>query len=447
MPVLRVIVLVLVANVISAPAAAAPCILGDADGSRSVSLAEVQQCFGNFLGAHHLAPACTPPPVIPGCGNGVIEAGEDCDVGGTCGGGSKSGMACTSDAHCGVGEKGVCDGGSEYLRQCASDADCGGGKCKRCRTFGGQAIAGSVATCSADCTFETRIPIVLRTGVFDPNAWPPVLTAGTGMILHSGYLGPVPLPLGGALALRVGRTGANGVARTSLKATDLTIPPIDIVGLACACVRSVPAKTCGGFVLDDQGALATDCTPGFPGTQSCPASLPCTFVHGPENAGQGLLGCQGLSPIDVAISQDSNGSADPGQCLEPGVAAPVCADSPLIVLSGTSATNGSQLLATHMAVGIRTGSCSGFCSDADPLSQRGSVNPFDLTTGVSSGLITGHDGIDGENLGPYPATGAPVSCSNLTSGGNSGLTLAGHSTVINENLFGDTVIEGRFEAQ
>lgn len=440
-------VFVLVASVLAAPVGATPCLLGDADNSGNVSLAEVQKCVGNFLGANHLAPACTPSPVIPGCGNGVIEAGEDCDVGGICGGGSKSGMACTSDADCGAGEKGVCDGGSGDLRQCSSDADCGGGKCKRCRTFGGQGIAGSAATCSADCTFETRIALALREGVFDPNASPPVLTAGTGMILHSGLLGPVPLVLSGALALRVGRTGANGVTRAALKASDVTIPSVDIAGLACACVRGVSAKTCGGFVLNDQGAQATNCTPGFTGAQSCPANLPCAFVHGPDNAGQGWLGCQGLSPINVTMSQDSNGSADPGECLTPGVGAPICADYPLITLDGISAIQGSQLLATHMAVGVRTGSCGGFCTNADPLSQRGTVNPFVLTTGTSSSLIADHDGIDGENLGPYSATGAPVSCSTLTSGGSNGLKLAGHSTVINENLMGDMVIESSFEAQ
>ncbi len=417
-----------------------------ADGDDAGSEVEVNDAVEAVNNAARPGGMCgnVPPPV---CGNGVVETGEECDVGGVCGGGSKSGTACTSDADCGAGEKGICDGGTGALRQCSTDAECGGGKCDRCRTFGGQAISGSSQTCSANCTFESEFSMVLKPGEFDPNASPPVLLDGTGAIVHSGLLGPVPLPLGGDLKLKLGKADAAGVRHVALRAPDLNIPPIDVAGLACACVRGVPAQSCGGFAIDDQGALGIDCTPGHPSAMACPANLPCTFVHGAGNSGQGLLGCNGLSPINLNVSQDSNGSADPGQCLEPGVGAPICADPPVITLSGESNLSGSAILVTHTAIGVRTGSCSGFCTDSDPAAQRGSVNPLILTTGTSTALVTGHDGIDGEDLGPYSLSGNPVSCSSIGAGNASGVQFSGVFTSINQNLLGDIAVEILFEAQ
>ncbi len=53
------------------------------------------------------------------CGNGVIEAGEDCDIGGTCIGNAMAGRRCTSDADCGGSSVGgVCAGADKNGAAC-----------------------------------------------------------------------------------------------------------------------------------------------------------------------------------------------------------------------------------------------------------------------------------------------------------------------------------------
>ncbi len=389
------------------------------------------------------------------CGDGVVTAPEECDVGGTCTGGSHSGMACTSEADCGAGEPGVCDSGTGALRQCNSDTDCGGGTCKRCRTFGGAAIAGDTAhTCAANCTFESRVALTLAQGMFAPGG--AVLLSGSGATVHSGVLGDVPLALTGSLALTVGKPGSDGVTPLTLKSDDLVLPPIPVATLACACVRGVPAKTCGGFAIDLDGNLATDCSEGFPngasicGTMSLP---PCAFVHGPGNSGSGLIGCNGLTPINLQVSQDSRGSQDPPACLTAGVGAPTCADPPVITVSGTNPAPGSALLVTHTAIGVKTGSCTNFCTASDPIDQRGSVNPLLLTTGTATGIVLnvdGQDGVNNENPAtqmPWAVTGAPKSCTDLQAGNASGEKFAGTFTAINQSMLGDIVVEAVFESQ
>jgi len=428
--------------------ATATCANADADGSGAVEVNDAVAAVNNAARAGGLCPA------MGECGNGIVEAPEECDIGGICAGGSTSGTACTSEAACGLTENGVCDGGTGALRQCTDDDDCGGGKCDRCRTYGAQPIPGDPQnrTCSATCSYETTVAYKLEVGVFDISVSPPILTTGSGAIVHSGLLGDVPLSLGsadpnnGIVTFTVGKP-ANGVAPVALRATDLKLTPIDVAGLACACVRGVPAQTCGGFVLDLEGGLAQDCTTGFPSAGSCPTNLPCTFVHGPGNSGQGLLGCSGLSPINLNVSQDSLGSGDPMECLEPGIGAPTCADPPVIALSGSSTLQGSQITVTHTAIGVRTGGCGGFCTDTDPVSQRGSVTPLILTTGTATGLVSRADGLDDFNQGPHSLTGNPVSCENLNAGNASGAALAGTFTAINQDLLGDIVVEILFAVQ
>src|SRR5262245_41605486 len=79
------------------------------------------------------------------CGNGNVEAVEDCDDGGVCIGGTNAGMRCTGEPGC-IGA-GVCLDGEHALALCQSDSDCPGARCVHCKTFGGDG-------CAANCTLE-----------------------------------------------------------------------------------------------------------------------------------------------------------------------------------------------------------------------------------------------------------------------------------------------------
>lgn len=442
--------------------ASAQC-AGDCDGSGSVTIGEVVTVLNMALDAggacdaadaddsgavevndvvaavRSAANGCSEVPVA--CGNGVIDEGEDCDVGGTCIGGPLSGTACTQESDCGVDASGRCDGGAGALRQCDTDEECGGGICRRCQAFGGVAVGGG-QTCAANCTFETNVQFTLAAG--SPISAP---TTGSRAVVHSGILGDVPLSLSGSQVFSVGKENANGVRPITLKAESVQLPAIPVSTLACACVRGVSAKTCGGVVLDKAGNLGTPCTDGFEGSTGCPSDLPCAYVHGPGNSGTGLIGCgaAGLTPINLDVSQDSRGSSDPLECLEPGISAPLCADNPIITLDGSSTVDGSTIIVTHTAIGVKVGSCDGFCTNDDPQSQRGSVNPLVLTTGTASGVVLNADGQDDLHNGPYAEAGSAVSCTALLANNPAGASLVGAFTAINQNMLGDIVVNARFE--
>ena len=90
------------------------------------------------------------------CGNGIVEAGEDCDDGGTCIGGSNAGTYCTAEVDC-FGN-GVCVGGVKDRTACTNDSACPGGLCRHCVPQGGDG-------CAANCTLEQEVPVNLVPGV------------------------------------------------------------------------------------------------------------------------------------------------------------------------------------------------------------------------------------------------------------------------------------------
>ena len=124
----------------------------------------------------------------PVCGNGVVDADEDCDLGGTCIGGSAAGTAC----HVG-------------------DTTCTGGTCT---TFGGKG-------CAANCTTEHDVPYPLVPGQLDGLD---VVPGTSGVAIASDFLS-IPLPFGAALH-----------RRETMRAC--RAPPTPIAPAARACNRS-----------------------------------------------------------------------------------------------------------------------------------------------------------------------------------------------------------------
>ena len=365
------------------------------------------------------------------CGDGRVECEEECDPGGVCVGGSMSGTACTSDASCGRDEPGRCTGGAKAYWQCSDDADCDGGQCKRCVVFGGHAVPGG--TCASNCTLETELEVELKEGVFHGAS----LLAGSGAVVHSGILGDVPIALRGMLTLSIGKElYFDGRRPVRASTSALALPAVPISTIACSCLRSVSAKSCGGVLTFRDGSPSPDCSDGFsPGERLCSAAglPPCTFVHGEGNTASGVLGCAGLTPIDVSTTQDLGGSQGPIECLTPGFIPP-CNDPVGTYLSG-SGPPGSMLLLQHLAHGFKTGSCTEWCSDADSQSQR--IWPQFLTTGTAGAVIFNLDGQDGVDIGPCPQLFANPS----------GLKLCSSLTAINRDVLGDTVVDTCFEAK
>src|ERR1035437_8018690 len=124
------------------------------------------------------------------CGDGVVDADEDCDQGGTCIGGAAAGT------HCLVGDT-TCTGGT-------------------CTTFGGHG-------CAANCTAEHDVPFPLIRGQLNGLN----LVPGTsGVVITSDFL-LIPLPLGGLCS----------------QAPDCSVIPV-CMGLPCTTDTDCPGGTC-----------------------------------------------------------------------------------------------------------------------------------------------------------------------------------------------------------
>jgi hypothetical protein len=454
------------------PRAARAVCAGDCDSSNEVQINEIITCVNIALGtaAVSTCSACDPNndgevrineiilavnaalngcPVITGaCGDGLKNANEDCDVGGTCIGGMKASTACTKDSDCLTGtdltipaNAGVCLEGSKALWVCSSDNDCPASKCVRCKTFGGAAID-STHTCSATCSFETAVPYNFVPGVISGID---IKKDTSGAVVHGEIL-TIPLPLVGSQTMLVGKQTADGKVAAVIKADTIVIPFIPVSTIACACVRGLADKTCGGTVFDADGLSTADCTPIYTeGDTVCTGGKPCTFVNGDGNAASGFVYCTaGASGIDYTQTQNSGGSS--------GVPGPV-----VVVSSGTNAPAGSARIANTLAIGTVVGACAGtdpaygddgqFCTSDDPVSSRGTPTGLPLTTGNATARIDNANATDDDTIGPFSISGTPFSCSTLAGGSASGGALAGAFTILNQPTTGDIVVTFLEKAQ
>jgi hypothetical protein len=452
-----VVALSLTLGIAPRTARAAAC-TGDCDGSGDVTVNEIIILVNMALGTQTQLSACPhgipanitdvsqvdvtviitavnaalngcPPPGLA-CGNGHVDSGEQCDDGGTCIGGTNAGTACTAEADC-HGD-GICEGGVNYFRACTSDSGCPSGKCIHCKTFGGDG-------CAANCTTETDVVMTLKPG----HATGLNIDAGTsGAVVHGDIL-TIPLPLNGTQTITIGGKGTDGHVPAVIKAASIQFLKIPVSSIACACLRGVAAKTCGGTLYDIDGVtLSADCTADFTaGDSVCPADKPCAFLHGPGNAASGVVGCgpDGYSPVDVLFDLDSGGSTGvPGK--------------PIITLSGSGAT-GSALLLSNNAIGTVSGSCTGndtsvygadgvLCTDDDPQGSRGTPSPQLNITGTATGKIENANGTNGDDLGgPFMVSGNPLVCDDLLlSHSVSGAGLAGAFVSLNSPVLGDIIV-------
>ena len=234
------------------------CTNGDASSDGHITIDEILQAVNNALNN-----GCIPP----GCGNGAVEAGEDCDDGGTCIGGTNAGTHCTAESDC-MGN-GVCKAGSKAETACdpTNPNACPGSSCQKCVAQGGDG-------CAANCTTETTVQMPLKPGVV-LNQGTTIKAGTSGSTVWNTVLGPLAVAMVGTQTLVVGKV-KDGEIPVVVNASN--IHEIDIAGLSCTCVRGIADKTCGGMLFEADGTtLATDCTPRYiMGTCSDTAPKSCT---------------------------------------------------------------------------------------------------------------------------------------------------------------------------
>jgi hypothetical protein len=390
-------------------------------------------------------PTATPttPSGVAICGNLSVDEGEECDDGGICTGSTNAGAACNEESDCPGG--GVCIGGSSQEKVCESDNDCPGGDCVSCRPFGGDG-------CAANCTFEVTIPFPLVPGTVQTT--PPSSNA----FLHTRAVPNLRLPLSGSQSYTIGKP-RNGLIPLVGRAEGIALNAIRVGSLACACVRGVEAKRCGGYLFEPDGVTqAMDCTL----MDECAANgkKPCSFLHGPGNASSGIIGCDGLSNVNVNWVQDAGGTEPP-----PAPTPPAGSGPPIITFSGDGPAGSAFVLSTTRIGQATTGGafnkCAGgppedfgpdgnFCTNDDPEDTRGNPNTLPLTTGGVSVLLE-NSYLSGSvaDLGPFMTSGLVANCASLTSGtpSLSGFALAGGFTALNQPVLGDLAVDNKFVGQ
>lgn len=361
------------------------------------------------------------------CGNGSVDPGEDCDLGGTCIGGAAAGAAC----HVG-------------------DSTCAGGTCT---TFGGQG-------CAANCTFEHDVTYQLVSGQASGST---VAPGTSGLVLSSDLLSiPIPfvascdvdrcLPSQEVLTIGKQRDGKIPVA-IKLRADLLSPVAMPVSTLACACIHRITVKTCGGSFFEPDGrTLSPNCTPGFsscstPGCDSggepCDGLAPCTFLHGSGNAGAGEIGCDGLDGIEVSLSQDAGGASG--------------AASPAVGTVGGSGGPGSATILSTIGVTVALGPCNGndpatygpdgvYCTADDPPPAISSVMISPEVTGTATAVVHNANGMDGRDLGPVSLVGAPFNCAQLENGNAAGAGLVQAFPAIHLDTLGDVVVSSQWFA-
>lgn len=405
-------------NIALGTAALDSCPVGDANSDGEITVNEIIQAVNNALNG-------CPSNGDSICGNGVKEGDEDCDDGGLCVGGTNAGASCTSDEQC-TGP-GVCLDGEGIGRTCTSDTDCPGSECVKCRTHGGDG-------CAANCTTEMDVQFDLVQGVVQGLA----VQEGTSGAVVNGDPLVVPLAFSGdgQQVYTMGKERA-GKRPFVIKSANINLPKIPVSTLACACVRGVAAKTCGGAIFEADGRTeSTPCTPGF-GDDTCPADKPCAFVHGPGNAATGTIGCNGLEGINVVLNQDGVGEfgVDP---------------EPVEISVSGSGPAGSVRLVNSVAIGTQVGQCTPtFCTESDPPAARGTPQTIPFTTGEACATVFNANDQEGFDLGPFCYEGRPTSCASLnaTPPSLSGLSTVGAFPAVDQPTLADISVTARFVAE
>ncbi len=398
-------------------------------------------------------PTATPSntPVTPHeggvCGNGVTEAPEECDNGGTCTLGDNVGAACTSDAGC-------------------------GGTVDSCQPTGGDG-------CAANCTPEGA-PVTV---VFDPAK-----TKSTLQTLSFA----LPLALKGSQASTAGEPGPDGIIPISVKAVDVHFDPVHVTGLVCACVRG---KEVPAFGAGNSGKGIIGC-----GVNGLPnVNMQFTLDH--------AIGWVDNEPPGFTAQDctDAGGTVEDGSTAHPHEG--LCNGPATITSDGESGPTGSALISTNTAIGTisdggscatekKTKICAGGtnpgtacttnanacaggacvpakgddgipCNADDPIETQGTAQTLTTTTGTASGAVLhaggfnlNGDGISEDEISAdflcgntepdhcqVSKTGNPYDCAQLAVGVTTGAANVSTFAALDAAMIGDDVVSSIFTAK
>jgi len=318
-----------------------------------------------------------------------------------------------------------------------------------------------------NCTTETESAVNLVPGELSGSD----ITPGTsGAVVHGDIL-TVPLTLSGVNTLLSGKVGTatlgtEGLVPVAQKATGINLGRIPVSTLACACVRGRVYKTCGGTQFEADGVtVSPNCTlplcsvtttmpcqsnSDCPGGETCildacAGKKPCTALAGPGNAGEGVIGCAaaGLPSTSYTVVQDTGGASG---IVHPAVFTP-----------GAGGPAGSQVLASSSAIATVTGLCTGatsaygpdgeFCTDDDPFTAQGVPSITTLVTGTASAAVKNANQQDGDDIGPFDATGNVIGCDKIAAGMLTGAAQVGAFTNPAQPTLGDIAVTNVFVSQ
>jgi hypothetical protein len=296
-----------------------------------------------------------------------------------------------------------------------------------------------------------------------------LLGPGTGARLFNETFAANPLSLNitGWQRLTFGKP-RDGKVPVVIREQDSNLERISVSVLACACVRTVSARTCGGTLFEADGVtLATNCTldPGICAELGKP---PCAFLHGPGNSASGTIGCDGLSGVNMQWVQDAGGTPPPTPPTPPAGSGP-----PVITLFGDGPP-GSAIFLTTTRIGTASGACpiapvptptpggtptpfpygpdGLFCTGDDPEEARGTPNTIPLMTGVVEVQVDNHYHSVFKRPVFIPATpparqeGRPFDCNALLAEAPSivGASIVGGFTSLNQPTLGDLAVVNAF---
>ena len=331
------------------------------------------------------------------CGDGICMAPEQCDLGGICTSGSKSGHPCTKPDHCPEG---------------------------RCTVVGGQALPDDdTRTCAANCTVEkertARISesstFLIQTGTFQLVA----PCSGIHTMLTGEDRADDTVDINGET------TFASGDIPITTQADGLQMAPIPIAPLVCICIRGLGNSA---FGPGNSGAGVASCGQELAGAgyktvldhrtdpigvssssvEECalPADPECQATTEPF-PGVTLHACR--EGIDADCRQISN--THRGACI-----------SPKVTTRSGSGPLGSAFLWQSLSISLLqdNGRCSPSdcnvsdygpdcipCTDDDTGYREINVSP--LTTGTANGVLWNAGATPGEII----SEGSQVPCQNF----------------------------------
>ena len=171
--------------------------------------------------------------------------------------------------------------------------------------------AGPLAATAAPQTVPmspTSLVTLKEGALLDPNDPLSVDPTTSGIVVHGDILTlAILLPGGGTETFTVGKE-KDGKIPAVIRAGNLNLPRLPVQTLACACLRGLELKTCGGTLNDSNGAPSTDCTDAFTaGPAACAGKKACAAVFGPGNVGTLFAGCNSLDGANLTVTQNSGG--------------------------------------------------------------------------------------------------------------------------------------------